>query len=137
MANPLRGRARQAGLSGRREYPLRCYVPAVNAYWGLRDYGVAGQMGLEPTPSEYIERMVAVFREVRRVLRKDGTLWLNIADSYAGGGRGGNPEDSVFRKQATNIGSLIAPTPVPYGLKSKDLVGIPWLLAFALRADGW
>lgn len=80
-------------------------------YFGLRYYGTAGQIGLERTPDEYVEKLVRVFREVRRVLRDDGTLWLNIGDSYA--------ED---RKT---------------GCKTKDLIGIPWLLAFALRADGW
>jgi len=106
-------------------------------YWGLRDYGVDGQMGLEPTPEEYVAKMVEVFREVRRVLRDDGVLWLNMGDSYAGGGRGGNPEESSYRKQATNAGSLVDPSPVPVGLKPKDLIGIPWRVAFALRADGW
>jgi len=84
-------------------------------YWGLRDYGVEGQLGLEPTPEEYVANLVAVFREVRRVLRTDGTLWLNLGDSYTSGGR----------------------APTPDGLKPKDLVGIPWAVAFALRADGW
>lgn len=106
-------------------------------YWGLRDYGVVGQLGLEKTPDEYVAKMVEVFREMRRVLKNDGTLWLNLGDSYFGGGRGGNPEESAFRKQATNTGSLVAPTRVPLGCKPKDLVGIPWLVAFALRADGW
>ena len=95
------------------------------------------QLGLEPTPALYIEHMVAVCRELRRVLRRDGTLWLNMGDSYAGGGRGGNPEESAFRKQATNVGSLVAPSPIPPGLKPKDLIGMPWRLAFALQADGW
>jgi DNA modification methylase len=103
-------------------------------YWGLRDYGVEGQLGLEKTPEEYVARMVEIFREVRRVLRDDGVLWLNLGDSYAGssGSGGATP------KQATNAGSFhnggvrIAP-----GLKPKDLVGIPWMVAFALRADGW
>jgi DNA modification methylase len=121
-------------------------------YYGLRDYGVAGQLGLEATPDEYVARMVDVFREVRRVLRPDGTLWLNIGDSYAGSGKGGNPEAG---KQATNrgsqtVGSLYetgktareaAVTNVTRrtfdGIKAKDLIGVPWLLAFALRADGW
>ena len=80
-------------------------------YFGLRDYGIVGQIGLEPTPQEYLERIIQAFQEVRRVLRKDGTLWLVIGDSYC-------------RK---NCGSL----------KSKDLLGIPWALAFALRMDGW
>ncbi len=110
-------------------------------YWGLRDYGVAGQLGLERTPQEYVAAMVGVFREVRRVLRDDGTLWLNLGDTYAGGGRGGNPDDSPFRKQATNHGSVTdatkEPWPIPVGLKPKDLVGIPWRVAFALQEDGW
>ena len=106
-------------------------------YWGLRDYGVTGQLGLEPTIAEYIANMVEVFRLVRELLADDGVLWLNMGDSYAGGGRGGNPADSPFRKQATNVGSLVAPSPVPDGLKPKDMCGIPWRLAFALQADGW
>lgn len=106
-------------------------------YWGLRNYGVDGQLGLEKTPEEYVERLVGIFREVKRVLRDDGTVWLNLGDSYAGGGRGGNPDDSLFRKQATNVGSLVARSPIPANLKPKDLVGIPWRVAFALQADGW
>lgn len=106
-------------------------------YWGLRDYEIEGQIGLETTPEEYVRKLVDVFREVRRVLRKDATLWLVLGDSYAGGGRGGNPVDSPFRKQATNVGSLIAPSSIPRGLKPKDLLGIPWRVAFALQADGW
>ena len=80
-------------------------------YWGLRSYGVDGAYGLEPTLNEYIERMVEVFREVRRVLRKDGTLWLNLGDAYAGSGKGMNADGthSVGAKQETNIGSLTAP----------------------------
>lgn len=102
-------------------------------YWGLRDYGEAGQIGLEQSPEEYVAELVAVFREVWRVLRDDGTLWLNLGDSYAGNnsrasnnGRAGfgNPRDGVFER----IGD---------GLKTKDLVGIPWRVAFALQADGW
>jgi DNA modification methylase len=110
-------------------------------YWGLRDYGAAGQIGLEPTPAEYVAKLVAVFGQVRRVLANDGTLWVNLGDSYAGGGRGGNPEESPFRKQATNFGSVTGaakePGKVPVGCKPKDLIGIPWSVAFALRADGW
>lgn len=101
-------------------------------YWGLRDYGVSGQLGLERTPDEYVDRMVEVFREVRRVLAKDGTLWLNIGDSYSSGGNGAGQ-----CKQRTNVGSNMPPKTAPPGYKPKDLVGIPWLLAFALRADGW
>jgi DNA modification methylase len=102
-------------------------------YYGLRDYGVAGQIGLEATPQEYVDRLVAVFREFWRVLRDDGTLWINIADSYAGGGRGGGSP-----KQMSNRGTVDMPrSKVPNGIKPKDLIGIPWMLAFALRADGW
>lgn len=101
-------------------------------YYGLRDYGVAGQLGLEATPDEYVAGMVAVFREVRRVLRSDGVLFLNIGDSYAAGGNGGGG------KNDTNAGSLSrGPKKAPAGYKPKDLIGIPWMLAFALRADGW
>jgi DNA modification methylase len=104
-------------------------------YYGLRDYGVDGQIGLEPTPEEYITKLVVVFREVRRVLRSGGTLWLNIGDSYAAGGYGSGSDKC---KQRTNTGSLmLGPKKPPDGLKQKDLIGIPWMLAFALRADGW
>lgn len=109
-------------------------------YWGLRDYGMAGQLGLESTPEAYVAQMVSVFREVKRVLRDDGTLWLNLGDSYAGSGKGGNPEDSPHVKQATNRGTLVArpgDRSNNAGLKPKDLVGIPWRVAFALQADGW
>lgn len=106
-------------------------------YFGLRDYGVDGQMGLEPTPDEFVAGMVEVFREVRRALRDDGTLWLNIGDSYSGGGRGGNPGDSPHQKQRTNAGSISVRNVKRSPYKDKDLIGIPWLLAFALRADGW
>jgi DNA modification methylase len=120
-------------------------------YFGLRDYGVAGQIGLELTPELFVEEMVTVFREVRRVLRNDGTLWLNLGDSYAASGRGGNPDESPHQKQASNRGSrqffqdhLVDAGVIgrkwvkpPAGYKQKDLLGIPWLVAFALRADGW
>lgn len=101
-------------------------------YWGLRDYGVQGQLGLERTPEEYVAKMVEGFREVRRVLRKDGTLWLNLGDSYSGGGWGGH-EDNKSATGCTSARSVNA----AYGMKPKDLVGIPWMVAFALRADGW
>ena len=101
-------------------------------YWGLRDYGVPGQIGLEPTPEEYVEKMVKVFREVRRVLRDDGTLWLNLGDSYTSGGRATRAPD---RKNGGREMDVRPPT--PFGLKPKDLVGIPWRVAFALQADGW
>lgn len=106
-------------------------------YFGLRDYGVDGQIGLEQTPDEYVAEMVAVFREVRRVLRDDGTLWLNLGDSYASqpswGRGGGSTLDG--RKQGHEGGKSADRTRM--GLKPKDLIGIPWRVAFALQADGW
>ena len=112
-------------------------------YWGLRDYGNDGQIGLESTPQEFVDSLVAVFREVKRVLRDDGTLWLNIGDSYASfrdgkvtsdTARGENLGTAVEKGKASNRkASTFEGTPI----KHKDLVGIPWMLAFALRADGW
>jgi len=100
---------------------------------------VDSQIGLEMTPDEYVASMVEVFRGVWRVLRDDGTLWLNLGDSYAGGGRNaGNPLENTSKLQRGNIHSMVSgPRPVPLGLKAKDLVGIPWKVAFALQADGW
>lgn len=106
-------------------------------YFGLRDYGHAGQMGLEPTPDEFVAGMVAVFHQVKRVLRDDGTLWLNIGDSYAGGGRGGGGSFEAERANWRDIPQRQGQRPGVSGCKSKDLVGIPWMLAFALRTDGW
>ena len=111
-------------------------------YFGLRDYGHEGQIGLESTPDDYVTKIVEVFREVRRVLKKDGTLWLNLGDSYAGSGRGlmgdGTPSDRGEAKQGTNRGTTVGSfVHVETGLKSKDLIGIPWRVAFALQADGW
>ena len=105
-------------------------------YYGLRDYGHADQAGTEATPEAYVANMVKVFQEVKRVLRDDGTLWLNIGDSYATGS-GGNNTNSA--KQQSNKGTSIAPRKATKyaDLKSKDLIGVPWMLAFALRADGW
>lgn len=101
-------------------------------YWGLRDYGIRGQIGAEPTLPEYIEHLVAVFREVRRVLKPDGTLWLNVGDGYTSGGRTWRDAD----KKNPGRGMDYRPK-TPLGLKPKDLLGIPWRLAFALQADGW
>ena len=103
-------------------------------YWGLRDYGHDGQIGLESTPEAYVARMVEVFREVRRVLREDGTLWLNLGDSYSssGGSRpNGSSDAETGRAEPPMVGSR---RPV---LKPKDLIGVPWRVAFALQADGW
>lgn len=111
-------------------------------YWGLRDYGVEGQLGLEKPPEEYVSKLVEIFREVRRVLCDDGTLWLNLGDSYAGSGKGRNADGSHYEggKQGTSRGTIdgkLCKIETPDGLKQKDLVGIPWMVAFALRADGW
>lgn len=110
-------------------------------YWGLRDYGVEGQLGLEPTFDEYLANMLRVFAEVHRVLRDDGTLWLNMGDGYAGGGRGGNPtrESSTLQggKESQEASMCARERATPAGLKPKDLIGQPWALAFALRAAGW
>lgn len=126
-------------------------------YFGLRDYGCAGQLGLESSVQEYVQNLVGVFRLVRECLRDDGTLWLNLGDSYAGSGRGGNPDAGT--KQGTNKGSQSVG--VCYGLSQKDaavqrharkhqlhgerlaglkpgdLIGVPWRVALALQADGW
>lgn len=115
------------------EESVHCVVTSP-PYWGLRDYGVDGQIGLEETFDEFLAKLVDVFREVRRVLRGDGVAWINFGDAYAGGGRGGGPENC---KQRTNVGSLVAPSEIPAGLKPKDLIGQPWRFAFALQADGW
>ena len=114
-------------------------------YWGLRDYGNDGQIGLETTIAEYVNNMVEVFREVKRTLRDDGTLWLNLGDSYAGSGKGRNLDGTVhvsalIAKQGTSAGTVMGNVPsglVPEGLKAKDLIGIPWRVAFALQDDGW
>lgn len=104
-------------------------------YWGLRDYGVDGQIGIEETPEAYVARLVGVFREVRRVLRDDGTLWLNLGDSYAGSGKGAWDRTDVQKEvYVPKPGGREASMPkVPPGLKPKDLVGIPWRVAFALQ----
>lgn len=128
----IQGDCREA-LTTLPDESVHCVVTSP-PYWRLRDYGVPGQFGLEPTPQEYVENLVAVFREVRRVLREDGTLWLVLGDSYAGSGKGPSNEGS---KQRTNKGSLIPGKRNQHGLKPKDLVGIPWMTAFALRDDGW
>jgi len=129
------------GLKQLHDKSINCCVTSP-PYWGLRDYGVEGQLGLEDTPEEYVENLVAIFREVKRVLRDDGTLWLNLGDTYAGSGKAGNNPE--YQKRHIQFGKIEIkerrgkPTPSKkIGLKPKDLVGIPWMVAFALRADGW
>lgn len=102
-------------------------------YFGLRDYGHDGQIGLEPTPDEFVEALVEVFREVRRVLRDDGTVWLNLGDSYAASR---SYQVTPTKHKNLDFGRSNA-FKVPEGLKPKDLIGIPWRVAFALQADGW
>jgi DNA modification methylase len=115
---------------------IQCVVTSP-PYWGLRDYGTDGQLGLEETPEEYVENLVKVFREIRRVLKDDGTVWLNLGDSYASNQSDGDRVSKYSPKQKTNAGKLGGGQRVPVGLKTKDLVGIPWRVAFALQADGW
>ena len=109
-------------------------------YWGLRDYGVAGQIGLESTPSEYVARMVEVFRAVRRVLRDDGTCWVNLGDSYtAGAGNRNGMNESTLRGKTYGRGCMgdKPMSGLDAGVRPKNLVGIPWRVAFALQDDGW
>lgn len=112
-------------------------------YWGLRDYGVEGQLGLEKTPEEFVAKLVVIFREVRRVIKDDGTLWLNLGDSYCGGGNNRGNNSPISAKQGSNQGAVgqVAQHGVHKFksdvIKPKDLAGIPWRVAFALQADGW
>lgn len=118
--------------------PASCVQTCVTSppYYGLRDYGATGQIGIEPTPELYVSNLVEVFREVRRVLRDDGTLWLNVGDSYAndlkwGGSTGGKHAKALHGNTGVGRGRRAT------GLAPKNLIGIPWMTAFALRADGW
>jgi DNA modification methylase len=113
-------------------------------YWGLRDYGVEGQFGLEKTPEEYVDKMVKVFAEVKRVLKPEGTLWLNLGDSYAHNTKGDTRTKEDYIRQGATVGALLSGAQnaggvrqCHHGVKVKDLVGIPWMVAFALRQDGW
>ncbi len=142
----------QVKMEGLGMESINCVVTSP-PYWGLRDYQIDGQLGLEPTPEEYAEKLVCVFRDVWRVLRKDGVVWLNLGDCYAtgagkvgdcpGGGeqgerwkgyKGAQPEQT----KSAAMGPTTQPNRMPQkGLKPKDLAGIPWRVAFALQADGW
>lgn len=110
---------------------FRCCVTSP-PYWGLRDYGVECQIGAEPRLGDYINNLCAVFEEVRRTLTDDGTLWLNIGDSYTSGGRTWRDADKKNKGRAMDYRA-----PTPDGLKPKDLIGVPWRLAFALQDAGW
>lgn len=118
-------------LSALPDETIHCCVTSP-PYWGMRDYGYRGQIGAEETIEEYIENLVSCFREVRRVLRSDGTFWLNVANTYTSGGR------SWRDKDGKNQGRAMSYRPdTPNGLKPKDLIGVAWILALALQRDGW
>src|SRR5256714_4859954 len=110
---------------------VKCVITSP-PYWGLRDYGIEGQIGLEPTLAAYIHKLTGVFAEVRRILKPDGILWLNIGDGYTSGNRGWRAPD----KKNPNRAMSTRPDNPP-GLKDKDLMGVPWRLAFALQEAGW
>lgn len=118
------------------EQSVNCCVTSP-PYFGLRDYGQDGQIGLEATPGEFVEALVEVFREVRRVLREDGTVWLNLGDSYNSGASGGMGGSKLEGGQETQKQRRMAAFKGDPRLKHKDLIGIPWRVAFALQADGW
>jgi DNA modification methylase len=124
------------------DHSIDCCVTSP-PYYGLRDYGVDGQIGLESSPEAYVARLVEVFREVKRVLKDEGTLWLNLGDSFASGGTGGcSPKSTPHGGKGVGESEKLrrmkqSPRKIPDGLKPKDLIGIPWMVAFALRADGW
>ena len=126
-------------LEGLRQLPDACIDSCVTSppYWLLRDYAVMGQLGQEPTPEAYVVAMVRVFDEVRRVLKPQGTLWLNLGDSYAGNRGRQVASAKGANKGLANMGTGRGMKAADFGLKPKDLVGIPWMAAFALRAAGW
>ena len=117
-----------------KKFPDKTFQCCVTSppYWGLRDYGICGQIGAEMNLDEYIQKLLAVFREVKRTLKDDGTFWLNIGDSYTSGGRTWRDSDKKNKGRGMEYRA-----PTPEGLKPKDLIGVPWRLAFALQADGW
>lgn len=120
-----------AGLQTLPDNSIDCCVTSP-PYFRLRDYGITGQIGLEETPDKYVERLVGIFNEVFRVLKPSGTLWLNIGDSYAGSGKGGGGKQAYL-----DLGQTRNNAKTWDGIKAKDLIGIPWLLAFELRRAGW
>ena len=121
------------------EQSVNCVVTSP-PYWGLRDYGQDNQIGLEQSPTDYVQELVEVFRDIKRVLRDDGTVWLNLGDSYASARDSKAVPDSLRTGDGTAVASAANRNPANLkaaGLKHKDLVGIPWRVAFALQADGW
>lgn len=130
-----------SGLKGLQDESVDCCVTSP-PYFGLRDYGHDGQIGLEETPELFVQKLVEVFAEVKRVLKKEGTLWLNLGDSYASAGKNRTEEQAIAKsslngglKSQTQI--LKQKNKITEGLKPKDLIGIPWMVAFALRKNGW
>lgn len=117
-----------------KEIPDNTFQCAVTSppYWGVRDYGVENQIGAEPDLNDYIKHLVEIFSEVRRVLRPDGTFWLNIGNTYTSGGRKWRQEDSKNKGRAMSYRP-----PTPEGLKKKDLIGVAWMLAMACQQEGW
>ena len=113
------------------EKSVQCVVTSP-PYWGLRNYGIEAQIGLEETLPQFIDKLVSVFSEVKRVLKNDGTFWLNIGDGYTSGNRGWRAPDKKNPARAMDVRP-----DTPEGLKRKDLIGMPWRLAFALQEDGW
>lgn len=148
-AKLLYGQDVRASLAGMAPSSVHCVVTSP-PYWGLRSYlGAADEnkkyeIGSESTLDEFVEHLVELFRDLKRVLRKDGSVWLNLGDSYCGGGRAGkNPEyqkrHTSFGKPdyVTTQGGMGTPSAIPEGLKPKDMAGVPWRVAFALQKDGW
>lgn len=148
-ARMLYGQDVRTSLQGMAPSSVHCVVTSP-PYWGLRSYLASDdenkkhEIGSEPTLDEFVDHLVELFRDLKRVLRKDGSVWLNLGDSYAGGGRAGkNPEyqrrHTSFGKldYVSSVGGMGLPMPVPDGLKAKDMVGVPWRVAFALQKDGW
>lgn len=124
-------------LKGLPDESVHCIVSSP-PYWRQRDYGMAGQLGLESTPEEYVDRLTAIFAECRRVLRPEGTCWVNLGDKWASGGNGGGGSFMEQRSEAwAHVKQSKGWRSPPTGYKDKDLVGVPWMLAFAMRAEGW
>lgn len=116
---------------------IQCCVTSP-PYWGLRDYDHPAQIGAEESPAQYVDNLVALFSEVRRVLRKDGTVWLNVGDGYArNGGTGGHGPNAIVGNTKKLIQRRNCKVPEVWGLKDRDLMGLPWRVAFALQEDGW
>lgn len=121
------------GLKNLPDNSIDCCVTSP-PYYGLRDYGTEDQIGLEESPEEFVSKLVEVFTEVKRVLKPEGTLWLNLGDSYANPSKPGGGDPTIGKR---NIGTSNYRSNMPEGLKPKDLIGIPWMVAFALRSSGW